>query len=160
MKIRTIFAGAVIASLSVMSCKKETSVESSTTVDSLQQTDTTTTIAPQENPNAFSVEPIQEQVEPGKTVFTQNSKTLISFDTRSNTGVINIDGQNIPLKNFSFQENQYEISGDGIKIKAENGNFDEMTSDCTYGAFPKIVIDYKGHQVEMHNIKVQDCPSY
>lgn len=150
---------ACVAALSLASCKKEASIESTTTTDSVQAGDSAT-MGPQENPNAFSVEPIQDQVEPGKTIFTQNSKTLISFDTRSNSGIINIDGQNIPLKNLSFQENQYEISGDDIKIKAENGNFDEMTSDCTYGAFPKITIEYKGHQVEMHNIKVQDCPSY
>ena len=150
---------ACVAALSLASCKKEASIESTTTTDSVQAGDSAT-MSPQENPNAFSVEPIQDQVEPGKTVFTQNSKTLISFDTRSNSGIINIDGQNVPLKNLSFQENQYEISGDDIKIKAENGNFDEMTSDCTYGAFPKITIEYKGHQVQMHNIKVQDCPSY
>ena len=63
---------ACIAALSLASCKKEASIESTTTTDSVQAGDSAT-MGPQENPNAFSVEPIQDQVEPGKTVFTQNS---------------------------------------------------------------------------------------
>lgn len=146
--------------LSVFSCsKKNDTVVSTSSTDSLALEDSVKIQAP-ENPNAFSIEPISEQIGIGKTLFTSEGETIISFDTQANTGKIKIDGKEISLNHLDFSENNYEISGDGIHISAENGNFQDAINDCNYGTFPEVKVVYNNHTVLLKNIQVQDCPNY
>ncbi len=140
-------------------CKKEGKITETNVSDSLQTGDSLTMQA-KNDPNAFSVEPIAQQADVGKTIFTMAGKTIISFDTQGNTGTIKINGEEIPLNELTFSENNYDISGENIKITAYDGHFQEMTSDCNYGDFTNITITYNNHKVVLPNVKVQDCPSY
>ena len=145
----------------VISCKKEAAISdgNNSVSDSVQIPDSLS-IQSADNPNAFRVETIADKADLGKVIFTENGKTIISFDTQSNTGKIKLNGKEYPLNNLNFSENTYEISGSGIQITAEDGNFQEMVSDCNYGTFPEFKIKFNNQEVKLANIKVQDCPNY
>ena len=145
----------------VFSCKKEASISENNNLasDSVQIPDSLS-IQSADNPNAFRVETIADKADLGKVIFTENGKTIISFDTQSNTGKIKLNGKEYPLNNLNFSENTYEISGSEIEITAEDGNFQEMVSDCNYGTFPEFKIKFNNQEVKLANIKVQDCPNY
>ncbi len=147
-----------LCGLALYSCKKEARITEENTIDS--QTSDSVTIKSPEDPNAFRVETISDQAEPGKVIFTENGKTIVSFDTQDHSGKIKLNGTEYPLDNLVFSENNYEITGKTVKIIAENGNFRDMVSDCSYGSFPEITILFNHQQVKLSDIKVQDCPNY
>lgn len=116
-----------------------------------------------ENPDqsaAFAVVPQNVQATKGRTVFSQAGKVLFYYDQNSNSGVVNIDQKNYTLNQFDFTENNYSVSGNGVKIEATNGDFKDPTSDCVYGNFPEISISLNDKKVNLTNVNVQDCPAY
>lgn len=146
-----------------VSCKKDKEVitneaksDSIVTSDSLQNP----TI---ENPDlsaAFQVVPQDIKMQKGRAVFKQSGKVLFYFDQNSNNGVIQIDQKKYNLNQFDFTENNYEISGEGVKIEASNGDFKDATSDCVSGNFPEVSVSVGGKKVNLTNMEVQDCPNY
>ncbi|MDO4225837.1 MAG: hypothetical protein Q4C75_08110, partial [Bergeyella zoohelcum] len=64
------------------------------------------------------------------------------------------------LNNFSFSENNYEISGNGISIIAEDGNFKETQAHCLNGIFPSIKIILNDKEINLKNISIKDCSVY
>ena len=149
----------ILLTILLTACTKDSKVTESSNNDTLQYADSLT-IQAKENPNAFSVEKISEEAGIGKTIFRQDGKTIIIFDTQGNTRKININGAELELNQLTFSENNYEILGSGIRISAENGNFQETTGDCNNGSFSSITIQYNNNTVVLPNVKVQDCPSY
>ena len=143
----------------MFSCKKEAKISDNQNLsDSL--TSDSLTISSAENPAAFRVETLSEKAGLGKVIFTENGSTILSFDTQGNSGKIKLNGKEYELNNLVFSENNYDISGDEVTITAENGNFQDSASDCNYGTFPKIEINFNNQKVTLNNIKVQDCPNY
>lgn len=152
----------IICTLAI-SCKKDKEVISNQSksdsvliADSLQNS----TI---ENPNhsaAFEVVPQDVKMQKGRAIFKQAGKVLFYFDQNSNSGVIQIDQNKYNLSKFDFTENNYEISGDGVKIEASNGDFKDAASDCVSGNFPEISVSVGGKTVNLTNVEVQDCPNY
>lgn len=151
----------LILCMGLYSCKKEPGINpsSSGAQDSLSLQDSAT-ISAAENPNAIRVESVSAQPGLGKVVFTHNGLPIIAFDTQDNSGTVKLNGKEYPLSHLSFSENNYEISGSSVKINAENGNFEEMVSDCNYGVFSEITIRLNQDEVKVENVKVQDCPNY
>lgn len=153
----------LIVFIVAISCKKDKEVltnqatsDSTVVSDSLQNS----TI---ENPNhsgAFQVVPQDVKIEKGKAVFKQGGKVMFYFDQNSNSGVIQIDQNKYNLSKFDFTENNYEISGSGVKIDASNGDFKDAASDCVSGNFPEISVSLGGKTVNLTNVEVQDCPNY
>lgn len=144
---------------SLNSCKKdEKVVESSLEKDSVKlnnilKNDTG-------DLNSLKVDNLNVKPEKGKTVFSRDGESLFYFDTRSNLGEIKIDGNSYVLDMLNFTDNEYRISGNGIKITATEGNFEDMKGDCLSGNFPKMKVDMNGKVVVLNNISVQDCPAY
>ena len=142
----------------LISCKKEPVTADRSTHDSLLAD--SATISSPDHPQAFTVGTLDDQPAPGKTVFTENGKTFLTFDTNANTGIILINSKKVQLTAIDFVENQYKISGKDIRITAENGDFEETSGNCTTGNFPEINITYRGEAIMLKNIRVQDCPTY
>jgi len=139
--------------IGLVSCKKEGSLSNKADADSTQ-------IQSSDSVAAFKVDQLSDKAGEGKTIFTKNGETIISFDTRSNIGTVSIDGTKFSLNQLIFSENTYEIKGDNISIVAEDGNFDDTSSQCTSGSFPEIRITQNNHTTVLHGINVQDCTSY
>lgn len=129
-------------------CKKEIRTESSPLIDSLELNDT------------IQLDSIELNGSEGKTIFSQGGKTIIVFDTKANTGIININGKKILLDELVFTENNYEISGQNIKITAEDGDFKESENNCNEGIFKCVYIEFEGKLSLLENIKVKDCRDY
>lgn len=109
----------------------------------------------------LKIEPLEVSATIGKTVFSgQDKKTLFYFDTQSNNGEIKINGKSYALDLLNFTDNEYHISGNGVKITATEGDFKEMKGDCLYGKFPEVKVEIEDQQVILKNIAVQDCPAY
>ncbi len=147
----------------VISCKKEAKTDEQTSTsnpqDSVKVMDSTQ-ISATENPTAFRIQPISDKAEIGKIIFTQNGKTIISYDTQDNSGKININGEEFTLDHLVFSENNYEISGEKILINAKDGNFSESATDCNYGTFEEIAVTFNQHESKFSNVSVTDCPNY
>ncbi len=109
---------------------------------------------------AINVETINETADLGKTIFTENGKTIISFNSENQKGKIRINGKDYELNKLTFSENNYEIKGPEVSITAINGTFQEMVSDCAYGVFPEVKVSLNHNTTVLKNIKVQDCPNY
>lgn len=109
---------------------------------------------------ALKVVPFAEKAEQGKAVFTSNGNTVFSFNTVNQTGKIIINGAEYKLNKMDFSENTYHFYGENIEINAEDGAFDEMTTDCMYGSFAEVFVTLNGKQTVLRNVKVQDCPKY
>lgn len=164
--MRTIFLSTAFCTI-LLACKKEEKVHQDTaasTVDTVVPDTAAAAEVPEiragGNPTQRRVEPIQFDVETGKTIFTEGDQVVIGFNTDTQKGQIRIDGKDYELNSLTFSENSYEIKGDGITISATNGNFAEMVSDCAYGTFPEISINVNGQETVLKNIQVQDCPNY
>lgn len=150
----------------LISCKKDEKITGNTDIktDSVSViadssvVDSVTVITPAEN--SPKVKPLNEEADLGKVIFTQNNLVMLSFNTQSQTGIIVIDEKEYALNKLVFTEDSYEISGNGIKITAEGGNFKEMTTDCLYGNFPKVKINLNDKEINLENVNVQDCPAY
>lgn len=153
----------LIICIVAISCKKDKEVltnestsDSIVVADSLQNP----TIENPDQSAAFEVVPQDVNATKGRAVFSQGGKVLFYFDQNSNSGVVNIDQKNYALNKFDFTENNYVISGNGVKIEASNGDFKDPTSDCVYGNFPEISISLNDKKVNLTNVNVQDCPTY
>ena len=150
----------------VLSCKKDEKISnavvketSDTTAEKDSTVNETATMLSPEN-RSPKLQPLNEEAELGKVIFTQNDLVMLAFNNQSQSGKIVIDGKEYKLNKINFSENNYEISGDGIKITAEDGNFKEMVSDCLYGNFPSVKIQLNDKEINLQNVNVQDCPAY
>ncbi len=154
---------ACIFGIALVSCKKDAKIaenELSGIEDSIIMAPDSANVLSGDAANPFQLEVLNEQPDLGKAIFSSAGKNIISFDTQANSGKIKIDGTEYQLNHLDFTENKYEIAGKGILITAENGNFQDMTSDCNYGTFPQISVKFNGKTSVFRNIKVQDCPNY
>ena len=143
----------------IFSCKKDKETVNSTIIpapDSIQ----IPTIQNPDQSGAFEIIPQNIAAEKGRAVFSQNGKVLFYFDQNSNNGNVSIEGKDYALNRFDFTENNYSISGNGIKIEAANGDFKDGTGDCLYGSFPEVKVSANGKTLNLPNIEVQDCPDY
>ena len=116
-----------------------------------------------ENPEysgVFNVIPQDISADNGRAIFTQEGKTLFYFDQNSNKGIIKIDGKDYTLNRFDFNENNYTLYGNNVKIEATNGDFKDTTGDCVYGDFQEVKVTLDGKTLNIPNIKVQDCPNF
>lgn len=138
--------------LLIFSCKKETN-----TLNQKANLPTDSVVSADQNTPTFS--PLNEKSSPGKVIFTQNGKAILSFDTRVNTGKIIINEKEYPLDHLLFSENEYEISGKNIEIHAADGDFDESATECIEGTFTKISVSVEGKQMQFLNIASKDCPA-
>lgn len=150
----------------IFSCKKDEKITESTTLHDNFPINTpdsakvdSATIIPSDN-QSLKVNPLNESADLGKVIFTQDDQVVIAFNTRSQTGKIMINDKEYALNKLIFTENNYEISGSGIKISAEEGNFREMVTDCVYGNFPQVKITLNQQEISLENVNVQDCPAY
>lgn len=163
-KMKKIFLSVSVFALFI-SCKKEeknietnAELNSQTMVNDSVKADSADLISAKDP--SPKVKPLNEEIDLGKVVFTQNNQVMIAFNTKVQNGKVMIDDKEYQLNRLIFSENNYEISGSGIKITAEEGNFKEMTSDCLYGNFPKVKIKLNDKEVNLENVNVQDCPAY
>ncbi|MBC7556067.1 MAG: hypothetical protein H7195_03815 [Chryseobacterium sp.] len=142
--------------LCLNSCKKEEKItQNSTAKDSLNIVkDPLSANVP------LTVVPLNIFADKGKTVFSQDKRTMFFFDTQSNTGEININGKTYALDLLNFTDNEYHISGKDVKITATEGDFKEKTGDCLYGKFAGVKVELNHQEVILKDISVQDCPAY
>lgn len=160
---------AILASvllLATLQCKKDEKVEnteqqSTTTV---QKADSVTSVVPEikaePGTDEIKVVPFEDGAELGKTIFTMNDHTVISFDSQKQEGKIVIDGTPYKINKMDFSDNTYHLYGDQLEINAEDGAFGDMVSDCAYGNFAEVLVTLKGKKTVLRNVKVQDCPKY
>lgn len=154
----------IIALAVLVSCKKD--VEPVTQVSKQNSANTisdSTTVLNIENPEysgVFNVIPQNISAELGRAIFTQEGKTLFYFDQNSNKGIIKIDGKDYALDRIDFNENNYSLYGNNVKIEATNGDFKDTTGDCVYGDFLEVKVTLNGKTLNIPNIKVQDCPNF
>ena len=148
----------------VLACKKEQEIitENKITDHPVVKTDST------QNPviktpvavAAFEIIPQDVSSAKGRSIFTQNGKTLFYFEQNSNKGNIKIDGKDYTLNSYDFNENNYTLSGNEVKIEATNGDFKDQTGDCVYGIFPDVKVTLNGKVLNLSNVNVQDCPDF
>lgn len=143
-------------------CKKDEKVENTVPArDSVQTiTSDSAEISAPGNPGALKIDPLDAETGSAQTIFLQNGKTVFYFDNQLQSGVIRINGQNFTLNKISFSENTYEVSGDGILITANNGNFQYPVGDCTKGHFGNVTVAKDGQKTNLTNVDVQDCQNY
>jgi hypothetical protein len=140
--------------LCLNSCKKDEKISKTST-----QKDSVNIVNNSVSPNMpLTVIPLNIFAKKGKTVFSQDEKTMFFFDNESNTGEININGKTYELDVLSFTDNQYHISGKDVKITATDGDFKDMTGDCLSGNFPEVKVELKHKTVILKDILVKDCP--
>lgn len=129
-----------------ISCNKDAKIDNTKDkADSLQNTH-------------LGIEDLGKTNEAGKVVFSTNGEVILIFDLLENKGKIKLDGKEIALHQISFTENTYTAEGDNISILAENGDFQDITTECIEGNFPKITITYNGKVTDIANIKTKECP--
>lgn len=154
----------LIALFTLVACKKEVEITSNNNVsDSLfSSTDSASvsTIQNPDHPAAFEIAPLDEAAAKGKSIFTLNGNTIFYIEQNANKGMIRIDGKDYPLNKFDFNEDNYTLSGDQVKIEATDGDFKEQTSDCLYGVFPSVKVTMGDKVVNLANVHLQDCPEY
>ena len=108
----------------------------------------------------FEIVPQEISAGKGRSVFTQNGKTLFYMEQNSNKGNIKIDGKDYTLNSYDFNENNYTLSGNEVKIEATNGDFKDQTGDCVNGIFPDVKVTLNGKVLSLSNVNVQDCPDF
>lgn len=106
------------------------------------------------------VEDLGNTNEMGKVIFYKNDEKILIFNLLENAGKIRLNGKDILLHQISFTENTYTAEGENISILAENGDFQDITTECVEGTFPKMVITYNGKVTEITNIRTKECPEY
>ena len=149
----------------VLACKNDQEVISENkisndqelvTIDSTQNTVIKNPVAAA----VFEIVPQEISAGKGRSVFTQNGKTLFYMEQNSNKGNIKIDGKDYTLNSYDFNENNYTLSGNEVKIEATNGDFKDQTGDCVNGIFPDVKVTLNGKVLNLSNVNVQDCPDY
>ncbi len=148
----------------LISCKKDKqNISDQQVVDSATLKIDSSEIPTMKNPDqsaAFELAPQNISAEKGRALFSQNGKVLFYFDQNSNTGNVRIEGKDYSLNKFEFSENNYSITGNGVKIEAEDGDFKDDSSDCVQGVFPYVKVFLNDKNVNLTNISVKDCPTY
>jgi len=149
----------------VLACKNDQEVISENkisndqelvTIDSTQNTVIKNPVAAA----VFEIVPQEISAGKGRSVFTQNGKTLFYMEQNSNKGNIKIDGKDYTLNSYDFNENNYTLSGNEVKIEATNGDFKDQTGDCVNGIFPDVKVTLNGKVLNLSNVNVQDCPDF
>ena len=167
-KIRTLKIMKILTLLiftTVLACKNDQEVISENKISNDQEL---VTIDSTQNPviknpvaaAVFEIVPQEISAGKGRSVFTQNGKTLFYMEQNSNKGNIKIDGKDYTLNSYDFNENNYTLSGNEVKIEATNGDFKDQTGDCVNGIFPDVKVTLNGKVLNLSNVNVQDCPDY
>ena len=149
----------------VLACKNDQEVISENKISNDQEL---VTIDSTQNPviknpvaaAVFEIVPQEISAGKGRSVFTQNGKTLFYMEQNSNKGSIKIDGKDYTLNSYDFNENNYTLSGNEVKIEATNGDFKDQTGDCVNGIFPDVKVTLNGKVLNLSNVNVQDCPDF
>lgn len=149
----------------VLACKNDQEVISENKISNDQEL---VTIDSTQNPviknpvaaAVFEIVPQEISAGKGRSVFTQNGKTLFYMEQNSNKGNIKIDGKDYTLNSYDFNENNYTLSGNEVKIEATNGDFKDQTGDCVNGIFPDVKVTLNGKVLNLSNVNVQDCPDF
>ena len=149
----------------VLACKNDQEVISENKISNDQEL---VTIDSTQNPviknpvaaPVFEIVPQEISAGKGRSVFTQNGKTLFYMEQNSNKGNIKIDGKDYTLNSYDFNENNYTLSGNEVKIEATNGDFKDQTGDCVNGIFPDVKVTLNGKVLNLSNVNVQDCPDF
>ena len=148
----------------LVSCKKDKeNISDQQMVDSAALKIDSSQIPTIQNPGqsaAFELAPQNISAEKGRAIFSKNGKVLFYFDQNSNTGNVRIEGKDYSLNKFEFSENNYSITGNGVKIEAEDGDFKDDSSDCVQGIFSEVKVSLNDKNVNLTNISVKDCPTY
>ncbi len=143
------------------SCKKEGSVENTTTSDSAL-VDSTNQV--NEDTLALQQEPLQTldvEAALGKTLLKQDeSTTILYFDQESQKGAVLVNGKSYELTEMKFSENAFLFSGPEVSARGPNGAFEEMTTDCLYGLIPELFVTVGSESTTLINLGVQHCPKY
>ena len=167
-KIRTLKIMKILTLLiftTVLACKNDQEVISENKISNDQEL---VTIDSTQNPviknpvaaAVFEIVPQEISAGKGRSVFTQNGKTLFYMEQNSNKGNIKIDGKDYTLNSYDFNENNYTLSGNEVKIEATNGDFKDQTGDCVNGIFPDVKVTLNGKVLSLSNVNVQDCPDF
>ena len=167
-KIRTLKIMKILTLLiftTVLACKNDQEVISENKISNDQEL---VTIDSTQNPviknpvaaAVFEIVPQEISAGKGRSVFTQNGKTLFYMEQNSNKGNIKIDGKDYTLNSYDFNENNYTLSGNEVKIEATNGDFKDQTGDCVNGIFPDVKVTLNGKVLNLSNVNVQDCPDF
>ena len=167
-KIRTLKIMKILTLLiftTVLACKNDQEVISENKISNDQEL---VTIDSTQNPviknpvaaPVFEIVPQEISAGKGRSVFTQNGKTLFYMEQNSNKGNIKIDGKDYTLNSYDFNENNYTLSGNEVKIEATNGDFKDQTGDCVNGIFPDVKVTLNGKVLNLSNVNVQDCPDF
>lgn len=106
------------------------------------------------------VEDLGKTNEMGKVIFYKDNEKILIFNLLEHNGKVRLNGKDILLNQISFTENTYTAEGDNISVLAENGDFQDITTECIEGHFPKIMITYNGKVTEITNIRTKECPEY
>ncbi|WP_234110798.1 MULTISPECIES: hypothetical protein [Chryseobacterium] len=118
------------------------------------------TIENPDSPAVFEINPQDISAGRARSIFTKDGLTLFYFDQNSNRGNIRIDGRNYLLTGYDFNENNYKLSGNEVKIEASNGDFNDQTGDCMEGTFPDVKVTLKDKTLILSNVQLKDCPDY
>ena len=159
-KILPIF---LIAFLGSCTKEKETITDTKISDSALVLPQDSVEVPEMKNPEAtavFQINPLDVSSGKGRSVFTENGKTIFYFEQNANKGRIRIDGKDYPLNSYDFNENNYTLSGDQVKIEATNGDFKDQTGNCVNGVFPEVKVTYKDKVLNLTNVSVQDCPDF
>ena len=148
----------------LVSCKKDKeNISDEQVVDSAALKIDSSQIPTIQNPGqsaAFELAPQNISAEKGRAIFSKNGKVLFYFDQNSNTGNVRIEGKDYSLNKFEFSENNYSISGNGVKIEAEDGDFKDDSLDCVQPILTATKLSLNDKNVNLTNISVKDCPTY
>lgn len=150
------------AILFLAGCKKEAPVAETPVVDTLQTPSTANdSLAFQDQLKADSLATaLNEQSAQGKLQFKKDENVILSFDLQAQKGEAVVEGKSYGLTKMQFSENNYTLSGPEIQVNAENGSFNEMTSDCLYGMIPNVEFILKDKTQKISSVGVQHCPVY
>lgn len=94
----------------------------------------------------------------GVALMDLKRKGVIAFvNERTAQGMVMINGKKHPLTTIVEKEDAFVLKGKDIEIITSKANYDEPESDCLYGQFDKVTLQYKETLQELSNIQVQNC---
>ena len=102
----------------------------------------------------------QNEGGPGQLSFSQNNKTIIYFEQKTQKGKIVINGTSYILNKLKYDNKNYtyKITGNQILIKTSKCKFNnEEEGDCSHGLCPTITITLNGISNTLTNIEFMDC---
>lgn len=142
-----------------VACKKEAPIDSSASTDSL--------IVPADSISADSItvdstliQSLETAPALGKTILKKDENIVLYFDEQAKKGEVLFEGKAYAISEMSFSENTFRFKGPEISAVAENGDFDEMSTDCLYGLMPELKITLGNTSETKTLVAVQSCPVY